>query len=413
MISKRRFAVLSVCASLVGPVSASAAAVVFTKLVETGSQIPDRAGTFTGFGSNPSISGDDIVFLGCVGERQGTCIPPFAHVGIYLHNRFQGLRVIADVATPIPGGIGNFTDFGFRPVVVDGEVAFSGQGVGISGVYLVSAAAGLNVVADSRMFADLIGDPDLDDGVVVFAAAPTSRLADSGIYTSLGGPPLVELGAVAPGAGVFRAIGQAFRVSNRLVAFTGVTRVSQTVSDIYTVDVDTGVIALAVQGSSESIPPRQLRGLALNDLEQDRTITFTGRWSGDGSGIYTITDGRLALGVDVTTPVPQPNADSFLELGPAQTENGTLALSARHQYGLRLDPTGSIGARASIGFGGAVYILSDAGFAKLIGDSDSLDGKRVVQVDVGSQKFFSGQSLVFRVLFADGGGAIYRADLGD
>ncbi len=407
----RRLTTLLVAAFLtLTPISTSWAEFLFTKIADTNTVVPGRGDTFTAFGSNPSISGDDVVFVGCVDADEAACIPPSPHLGIYLHNRFQGLQVIADLNTPIPGGIGNFTDLDFRPAVADGDVAFRGRGVGTEGFYLFSRNAGLNVVADNRMFADLFAGPDVDNGIVVFLAAPTSRLLDHGIYTNLGGPALVQQGDLAPDGGVFLAIGQPVRADNRRVAFSGVTGAAQQVKSLYTVDIDTGLVTLAARGDDRAIPPKGLRGLALHDLDEDGTITFTGRWHDGGSGIYVLTDDGLTLAIDVTTRVPHPRGDFFLTVGPAQTEHGILAFHGRYQYGFAPDIETGNRTRADIGFGGAVYLYASGELRKVIGESDVLDGREVKDVDVGSQRFLSGRSIVFRALFEDGSGGIYRAD---
>jgi predicted outer membrane repeat protein len=101
--------------------------------------IPDGAGTFVSFATEgeispkPVISGDSVAFIG-----RGSGIQQ----GIYLSSKgplhaLAGtiLTTIADTSTAIPSGVGNFTSFS-SVSISDGDVAFYGQGEeGQGGIY--------------------------------------------------------------------------------------------------------------------------------------------------------------------------------------------------------------------------------------------------------------------------------------
>jgi hypothetical protein len=114
------------------------------RLADTTTPIPDGNGNFTGFPAGPAISGSDVAFIGNgSGAQQGlyrvaAISPP--QVGSRLR--------IADTTTAIPGGSGNFTSFGsdqanpVDPAMSGDRLAFVGSGSGgQQGVYSVSLAA--------------------------------------------------------------------------------------------------------------------------------------------------------------------------------------------------------------------------------------------------------------------------------
>ncbi len=80
--------------------------------------IPNGQGKFTGFGPCLDIDNENVVFLGYGKQNQQ---------GIYV---YQGglLSTIADRTTPIPGGKGTFTDFGYCAAIDHEKVIFWGYG---------------------------------------------------------------------------------------------------------------------------------------------------------------------------------------------------------------------------------------------------------------------------------------------
>jgi len=108
-----------------------------TKVADRNTPIPGGVGNFTGF-SYSGISGRNVPFVGRGGSGQE---------GIYC---FDGaaLRIVADRNTPIPGGVGNFTNFDV-PVISGNNVAFIGGNSSTDkyGIYLFNGTT-LSKVAD-------------------------------------------------------------------------------------------------------------------------------------------------------------------------------------------------------------------------------------------------------------------------
>lgn len=151
--------------------------------------IPGGTGNFQLLSSTPSLSGNDLVF-----RAQGAA----NQEGVY--GRLGGtLRVLADTNTPIPGGVGNFTQpnalapaFGFLPALSGQNVAFHGFGsAGQDGIY-ASIGGSLRVVADTRTpipggtgtFFAFLG-PVISGEAVAFIGF--SADGQTGIYLSRGG----------------------------------------------------------------------------------------------------------------------------------------------------------------------------------------------------------------------------------
>jgi hypothetical protein len=193
-------------------------------LASTSTPIPGRTGNFTGFGGagrsfTPLLSFDDgnVAFLGFgSGNSQGI----YSNVG-------GNLDVVADKKTRIPLGIGTFRQF--NQLVLDGsDVALSGSGRNRqTGIY-INTEDGLEVVADNgtqipgstKTFTRFQG-LDLDNGNVAFYGSGRSQ---EGIYTSLGGnlSAIADLDTLIPGStGNFIGFDGFPTLDNGNVAFVG------------------------------------------------------------------------------------------------------------------------------------------------------------------------------------------------
>lgn len=98
---------------------ALAEGITFTKVADTSTPIPGGSGNFGAFIGVPSISGGNVAFDGSVGS-DGFMPGIYSNIG-------GSLNVVADEATPIPGGSGNFGNFGDLSIS-GGNVAFLGGG---------------------------------------------------------------------------------------------------------------------------------------------------------------------------------------------------------------------------------------------------------------------------------------------
>src|SRR5262249_54583129 len=111
-------------------------------VADTNTPIPGGTGNFSGFGSF-SFNDGNIAFLGFGSSGQ---MGYYADLG-------AGLRLVADTNTPIPGGTGNFTGFGFfiGPSLSGENIAFAGLGSsGQAGLYMEIAGVSTKVINNSE-----------------------------------------------------------------------------------------------------------------------------------------------------------------------------------------------------------------------------------------------------------------------
>ncbi len=164
--------------------------------------VPGSAGTFEGFGrseySKPSIEGDQVAFLGYATLPSG-----WEESGVYAGNH-ESLRVVADERTPVPGGQGNFTQFGTDggPAMSDGRIAFWARGVHTTekpyaGIFaefndtdsLITIVDSQTPAPDGGLFSDYFGDdhtaPTISGTTVAFQGHPS--LGPGGIFANVDG----------------------------------------------------------------------------------------------------------------------------------------------------------------------------------------------------------------------------------
>ncbi len=167
---------------------------VLSAVADRNTPIPDGTGNFKSF-EGSVIDNESIAFLGSGGSQQ------FFQQGIYI-KAGDSLNALADYNTPIPGGSGNFDAFN-APSLNNGSVVFKGfglplpgQGRSQSGIY-TNLNGSFSVVADRNTpipsgvgnFSDFgIGTPAINNGNVAFVGYGASlNGALKGIYTTLGG----------------------------------------------------------------------------------------------------------------------------------------------------------------------------------------------------------------------------------
>lgn len=160
-------------------------------IADSTTPVPGGLGTFQGFGE-PSIDGDTLAFIGLSGAE------PDRH-GIYVGNA-NDLRLVVNNDTPVPNGVATFSSYGSE-VSLDGQdVAFWGQHPGplqgsVQGIYAMRNDV-LDVIADGSTSYPGAGgtitgfagvDVTMDNGQVAFVA---SRLDDrDGLLVSDGTTP--------------------------------------------------------------------------------------------------------------------------------------------------------------------------------------------------------------------------------
>ena len=187
--------------------SAVQAATIFTNIVDTTTTAPGH-GAFTSFGTQPSINGNNIAFMGSYSGGQGIYT---AMLGA------TGATKIVDFADTAPGR-GNFTgfDLGTAVTISGNNVAFVGQYNGGAGVYTGSVASqGASKIVDTgdtapghgNFITFFGGPPSVSGNAVAFGGSYTGG---TGIYTGsigvAGATKIVESGDTAPGRGPFTSV---------------------------------------------------------------------------------------------------------------------------------------------------------------------------------------------------------------
>jgi uncharacterized repeat protein (TIGR01451 family) len=341
------------------------------RVADTTTPVPGGTGTFVNFGQIffgepagvPAVQDGVIVFRGAgsAGEH-----------GIYKEEN-GALHVVADLTTPIPGGLGTFTDFGFSILsgnVQDGTIVFVGSGAGgQAGIYLHDGTS-LSVVVDRSMVA-----PGTASSFNHFAAqgmgfdgGHVSFLADAGatqaVFATLGGVlrtvvpdgiVLPDTPPVSPGqppapSGAFGTYGRG--IEGNMIAFNvghfggvgGANFVAIASNDppaagddALTVQED-GVAAVDVL-ANDTDPDGDVLTVGAVTQGAHGTVSCTGAgvcryaattasFSGADSFTYTVTDGRggSAVGtVDVTiTPVDDADVSVAVSASPDPAGRGRL-----------------------------------------------------------------------------------------
>jgi hypothetical protein len=126
-----------------------------TMMVDENTLVPGGSGTFTAFG-DPFYDGTTLAFLG-----EASAPPASYQLGIY---RIVGdqLTVVADLNTPIPDGIGNFTGFGMGPN--EGAVCRSEKGDGLVFVGVGANNQGGIYIMEQGVLRKLVDRDDRLDG---------------------------------------------------------------------------------------------------------------------------------------------------------------------------------------------------------------------------------------------------------
>ena len=230
------------------------------KIADTAMAIPDGTGNFTAFPTDPKISGDYAAFAGNGSSGQQ---------GIYgasVTAQFNPFKV-ADTATAIPGGLGNFTSFiPGNPVApaIDGmRVAFFGAGSGgQQGIYSASVT--------------IPGNP------VRVVDTATAIPGGSGNFTSF-----------IPGNPVAPAI------AGTRVAFFGAGSGGQ--QGIYVSDSTFPTDPYKIANAATAIPGGSGNFASFGDVSVSATdVAFLGLGAGGQQGIYALTAGSLVKVVDLT-----------------------------------------------------------------------------------------------------------------
>ena len=156
---------------------------IYTNVGGTLNTVVDR--TNFAFLGRPSLDNGSVAFIGSSSYMVTPDRP-----GVYTKVD-ASLKAIADTNTPIPGGAGNFNNFG-EVSLSNGSVAFVGFGSGQQQGIYTNLGGSLNVVADTNTpipnrtgnFTSFSSTLSLNKGNIAFVGTGTSS---QGIYTPLVG----------------------------------------------------------------------------------------------------------------------------------------------------------------------------------------------------------------------------------
>jgi hypothetical protein len=328
------------------------------KVVDTATAIPGGSGNFTSFVPGnpvaPAIDGTHVAFFGAGSAGQQ---------GIYTASVIiPGNPVkIADTATAIPSGAGNFTAFPTNPKISGDYAAFTGNGSsGQQGIYGGSVTAQFNpfkivdtataIPGGSGNFTSFIPGnpvaPALDGANVAFFGAGSGE--QQGIYSA---------SITIPGNPV--------RVVDRTTAIPGG-------SGNFTSFIPGNPVAPAIDGTR---------------------VAFFGAGSAGQQGIY-VSDSAIP-----GNPVKIANAATVIPGGIGNfTGFGDVSISATDV--------------AFLGFGNGgqqgIYALTENSLVKVVDLTDILNGRAITSLKF-AQTGLSGDPVAFQATFADGSQGIYTA----
>jgi hypothetical protein len=376
--------------------------------------IPGGAGNFTSAPLAPGLSGSNLVFYGAGSSGQQ---------GIYLTTRGlpQTLTRIADLNTAIPNGAGTFLSFGTEAgiIIVGGDIVFSGRGVGSQeGIYLSSHATpgGLVRIADTATvipggngnfsaFQNALGFSGSD---VAFVGSGSG--GQQGIYgasVSAVGPPFKVADtatAIPGGSGNFVAFPAGPALSGSELAFIGNGSAAQ--QGLYTVAVlappqvgspvriaDTTTAIPGGSGNFTSFGSDQAHPVD-PAMSGDR-LAFVGSGSGGQQGIFGAS--VAAIGppfkvADTATAIPSGSGNfaSFSAVSVSATDLAFLGHGAGGQTG--------------------IYDMTGGQLRKVISVGDAIQGKLIAGLGFSRGGLF-GDPIAFQATFIDGSQGVYSIDV--
>lgn len=314
------------------------------RIADLATPIPNGSGSFTDFPSAPGISGDTVVF-----SARGDGAQEGIYAAVLSPPEVGAPLRIADIATAIPGGSGSFTSFPGGPAVSGSNAVFAGSGAdgqrGVYGANLTPTQAGEPFrIADTNTaipggtgnFVDF----GTEAGIIIVSGSSaifggTGAGGQSGLYGAALAPPLVgppfriadTTTAIPGGTGNFTGFG-ATSVSETDVAFLGMGSGGQ--AGIY--DLTRGQL-LKVIAVGEKINGKRITGLNFSrgGLFED-PIAFQATFEDGSQGVYRIP--VIAPEFDFRiTAVEQEGNDLLISFNSLAGRNYTVQGSADLTFG--------------------------------------------------------------------------------
>lgn len=393
---------LAACAALAwSAADAAALSVSFVEIADTSTPIPGGSGSFTSFGRNPSVDGGTVAFRG-----EGDPPTPLdsQQQGIYT-GAGGAPALVVDQGTAIPGGVGDFETFTFKPSIDGGTVAWSGDGAaGQEGIYR-DAGGGAALVADrnalvpggqtGELFDLFVFAPVSRGGEVVFHAVGDGGLAATpteGIYTNAGGTlaALADSNTTMPGTTETFAFLSTPDVDGGAVAFRGWS--ASGFQGLYRIEPG-GLVTVA---DETTLAPSGLPFLSFggDPAISGGAIAFRGTDTGGNTGIFVDDGTDLLLVADESTPIPGAPGSTFNVFGNHAIDGGAVVFEGIGK------PGSEIGLYTNLG----------GGLEKVIDTGDALDGKAIVELEI-SREALADQQVAFWARFADGSEGVFVAVL--
>ncbi|MCC6659814.1 MAG: hypothetical protein IT437_02895 [Phycisphaerales bacterium] len=366
------------------------------RIADTSTIIPGTTTPFALF-NYPSAGSGVVGFSG----TSSVILNPGIPAGVY-RGSGGGLSIIADITTPIPGGIGNFTQFAlierWGPALSGVNTAFVGDGIGTSfiqrGIYLRGGGGLLRVVDRATPIPNgsgatfgAIWPPAVDQARVAFVGGQAFVGVPTGLFFWHGASltAVADTSTPIPGQQVhFTGFGDCDWDGARLAfsafgqaGYRGVFRAdsSGTITRLY----DTNTFVPGGNGGA-------FVGIGEISMD-DGHVSFYGTGGGQ-NGIYTDLPGSLTFAAHIGTPIPGRPGLHFTTFGRSDLSGNIVTFIADQ----------------------GAYFWKDGTLQAALNPGDLLDGRTVSLVNM-SKDGFEGFTLALYVEFTNGSQGIYMATI--
>jgi hypothetical protein len=330
--------------------------------------IPGSVGTFTSFTSAPIVSGLDISFVGGgANGQQGIYFWPPSPVVPGAPPTYPPVPVrVADLQTPIPSGIGNFTSF--APVACNdaGTTLFNGSGAnGQSGLFTFAGSVLETVVATGSSLPISAGG-----SVALINGTPPSpcRIQNGNV---------AFIATAADGfQGVYLSIGTTGQFVNIASTFTTMPNSTLSFQSFSSVSYDGAFVAFA--GSAAQIGDAPALSTVCKVLPPSPVAPPS----------------PCAVVADTNTSVPG-GIGNFLSFGSVVIDPGVVVFQG-------FSSNGAGGTRSGL------YTDLGGKLSKIVAEGDVINGKAIQLLSFGPAGF-DGLQVAFAATFTDGSQGIGRA----
>lgn len=361
----------------------------FTKVADTATAIPNGTGNFANFSNMISVDASGAVAFG---ENNST-----TNNGIYLSSSGVLSRV-ADLHTAIPGGTGNFTGFAlFGNGMEGGRLAFRGNGSSSqAGVYAYTSGNLTKIVDASTAIPGGSGNfTSFGTGYVDgtnYAFIGPGNSSQQGLYVSDGSTVarIADKASAVPGiGGVYGWSSQVGFDTGNLAFWANITGGTSPGNIVGGYSSGGGLVTLASMATTVPGAGTNFTSFTSPVDLSGATVAFRGIYTG-GQGIYTanLAGGAITTIADLSTAVPDGTVNF------TQVQNPTIS-------------SGGVVFQGSFAGGSGIYLYQDSVLKEVIATTDLLDGKTISSFGISENSLADGY-LAFRANFADSSVGIYR-----